>query len=115
MRYYTKEHVWLEPDETTGVLKVGITMRGNDELDGITYVQPVDGILDVESVKIYREVPLPVTGVQRGEIYAAPSNTGWDPERVLCTFDPGYTLDMSKCMTSAEYMQYRSETEKELA
>lgn len=104
MKWYTKDHVWLEPDERTGKLVVGITHEGNEAMDGITYIEAVDGKLVVESVKTSLEITLPVKGKMQEISMAGPVT--WPRDYAVTVFEPGYELDTSQCMDEEAYMEY---------
>ena len=104
MKWYTKDHVWLQPDNDTGKLLVGITQQGNDAMGGITYVEAVDGKLVVESAKKSIELELPVKG-ELMEVAVAPPDD-WTTYYVFTVFEPGYELDTSQCMDEEAYRKY---------
>ena len=103
MKWYTKDHVWLEPDERSGRLLVGITHEGSEAMDGITYVEAVDGKLVVESAKKSMEIELPVKGVLQE---ASMSPASWPRDLIVTAYEPGYELDTSQCMDEEAYMKY---------
>jgi hypothetical protein len=106
MKYYTKNHIWLEQDERTGRLNVGVTMQGNEALDnGITMVEAFDGKLSVESTKQVFELELPVRGELRECSIAFPPDA-WTEDLFVTSYEPGYDLDTSQCMDEEAYRKY---------
>lgn len=106
MKYYTKDHVWLRPDNETGRLEIGITVHGNAALDNsITFVETSDGKLFVESVKKAFELELPVKGELYNTVIGVPAGE-WDEDLLVASYDPGYELDTSQCMDEEAYRKY---------
>lgn len=106
MKYYTKDHIWLEPDEDTGCLNVGVTRQGNEALDnGITLVEAADGRLTVESTKQVFEFELPVKGELRECSVGFPPDA-WTEDLFVTVYEPGYELDTSQCMDEEAYRKY---------
>lgn len=106
MKYYTKDHIWLEHDEATGHLNVGVTRQGNEALDdGITLVEAADGKLTVESTKQVFEIELPVKGELLEGSVAFPPHA-WTADLFVTAYKPGYELDTSQCMDEEAYRKY---------
>ena len=100
MKLYTKTHLWLE-ERADGSLSVGITARGDHELNGICYVGVEDNELVVESTKTCMTVKPPVEG--QLVCNYAPSTKIWDDNAPVAFYLPGWKLDSSQTLSEEQY------------
>ena len=107
MKWYTEKHLWLE-EKDDGTLEVGITSQGDDLMGGIQYAGVADGMIEVESVKSYEQIEVPVTGVLHGieAVHMVPAlNDHWDESKVIGWYDRGYVVDAAKVMDRKAYLK----------
>ena len=119
MKYYTKEHEWLNIDGKNAT--VGITAHAADELGDITFVElPETGsefslgdvFSVVESVKAASDIYSPVSGTVsevNEELEDSPELVNEDAEGKgwICKFSSVET-DTSAFMSAEEYKEYTS-------
>lgn len=117
MKYYTKEHEWLEIDGNTAT--VGISVHAADELGDITYVElPENGaeycvgevFSVVESVKAASDIYSPINGTVTAvneELEDSPELVNEDAEGKgwICKFDAA-DIDTSSFMTADQYSEF---------
>ncbi|MCM8528657.1 MAG: glycine cleavage system protein GcvH [Lentisphaeraceae bacterium] len=117
MKYYTKEHEWLEIDGDTAV--VGISVHAADELGDITYVElPETGaeysvgdvFSVVESVKAASDIYSPLAGSVievNEELEDSPELVNEDAEGKgwICKFNAA-NIDTSSFMTAEQYKAF---------
>ena len=117
MKYYTKEHEWLEIDGDTAT--VGISVHAAEELGDITYVElPETGseysIGDVfsvvESVKAASDIYSPINGsvtAANEELEDSPELVNEDAEGKgwICKFNAS-DIDTSSFMSAEQYKEF---------
>ncbi len=115
MRYYTREHLWLEIED--GGVKLGLTSHGVSSLRKITYLEFSQSVparvvrgmplAVLESAKIVWELPSPLAGRLIEYNPAFPDHLEWlndSPELAgwLCRFDD-VDLSGSGLLSEPEY------------
>lgn len=120
MRYFTKDHEWIEVDESGDTATVGITDYAQAQLGDIVFVELpaastklVKGgdAAVVESVKAASDVYAPVTGVvsdanpslegEPGLVNSSPEGDGW-----FFTIVIEDRAELDELMDEAKYREY---------
>lgn len=99
-RVYTKEHLWLK--QTDDGVEVGITDRGIEAVDGLSYVDIDNLTVTVEGRKSVFEIQLPVTSE-----HSLKERRLEPVEEISEDFPIAYVpfgkIDMDQVMTKEEY------------
>ena len=117
MKYYTKEHEWLQIDGDTVV--VGISVHAAEELGDITYVELPEADSEVsigdvfsvvESVKAASDIYSPLAGTVTAaneELEDSPELVNEDAEGKgwICKFNAS-NIDTSSFMSEAQYKEF---------
>ena len=119
MKYFTKEHEWIE-EVSENVYAVGITQYATEELGEIVYLDPKpigetvntgESIASVESVKTISDVYTPFNGeiiAFNDEVVAKPEliNEAAEESAWIVKMKINNSIDLSVMMTKSSYDQY---------
>lgn len=97
---YTKEHLWIRKgaDDT---YEIGITAKGNELMDGITFVEVLPDSILVEGVK----TTLDISVRANKPLFSLPFN-GWKEDVPVAGLPAGTNLMALQPMGDEDYRKY---------